>query len=259
MLNELQDLSQALAKNGINVPVAHPWIKGVKKGEALLVNVTTDGIVDSLEYCSPERVKTFWNIEKSLKATFPKINVDPLWCCVEDRELLKGIADAGSREDRGSWFACVDELLESHTEVLPKDTERRTAAWKKDKWSRLYKFSHEVILPYLSDDNEGLSELIHSFDSLGQFSEETVDRLLVQIARMLVSDLKDGRLECFSLAQQLLIGKPGGKQQPQVVLVFNNSNRKVLVSDGNESTALGKALSAATAGRKTISRSEDVV
>lgn len=245
MINELHLLSQALEKNGINVPVTHPWIKGVKQGEALLVNITKDGFVDSLEYCSPEQVQMFWNVEESNKTTFPKINADPLWGCLNHQELLKEITDAASNEDWDSWFAGINQLLESSSEIFPRDTERKNSAWKKDKWSRLYKFSHEVVLPHLSDGNEGLSELIHCFDSFEIFSEETFDRLFVQIARMLMSDLKDGRLDCFKLAQHFFIGKPGAKQQPLVTLVFNHARKEILVVNKEEAYALGRALSSA--------------
>ncbi len=251
MLNELQMLSQALDINRINIPVSHPWIKGVRKGEALLVNVTKEGKIASLEYCSPEQVKSFWNIEESNKATFPKINTDPLWGCLKDSEFLKKIAEAGAKEDRESWFAQIEELLKSYPDIHPSDTEKKNAAWKKDKWNRLYKFSHEVILPNLSDDNAGLADLIHCFDIFKTFSEDAFDSLFVQITQMLVSNLKNGRLDCFDLAQDLFIGKPGSKQQPQVTLIFNNSNKKTLVADINESTSLAKALSSAGNGEKT--------
>lgn len=251
MINELQILSQSLEKNGISIPVTHPWIKGVKKGEALLVNITKEGNVDSLEYCSPEQVKTFWNIEESLKATFPKINVDPLWGASEGKELLEKIVDAGVRKDWDGWFQSVNELLSSMSGVLCKEDSKKNLAWKKDKWNRLYKFSHETVLPHLSADNAGLSELIHCFDSFETFSGETIDRLFIQIARILVDDLKNGRLNCFKLAQHLLVGKPGAKQQPQVTLIFNHSMQKTLVADTNEANALSKALSSLGGGGKT--------
>jgi hypothetical protein len=243
MINELHMLSQALEKNGINVPIRHPWIKGVKKGEALLVNFTKDGTVDSLEYCSPVQVKTFWNIEKGNHESFPKVNVDPLWGSAKKPELLKSIAEAGSKKEWDKWFSGIDELLKSTSEVFPKETAQQNSTWKKDKWRRLYKFSHEVILPQLSDDNAGLTELIQCFDPFETFKEEAFDCMFIQIAQMLVNDLKKGHLDCFKLAQHMLIGKPGAKQQPQVSLIFNHSSQRTLVADANESNALNKALS----------------
>lgn len=245
MINELQLLSQSLEKNGIDVPVRHPWIKGIKKGEALLVNLTKNGSVDSLEYCSPQHVKIFWNIEQSNKATFPKINVGPLWRCHPDSRFLERIAEAESKRDWKKWFAGVDELLEANSRILPKDSERKNAAWKKDKWRRLYKFTHESVLPHLSEGNEGLLELIKCFDLFKTFSEEAFDQLFVQIARMLIKDLRNGRLDdcCFKMAHHLLVGKPNATQQPQVTLIFNHSRQKILVADNNESICLAKALS----------------
>lgn len=234
MINELQLLSQSLEENGIRVPVKHPWIKGVKKGEALLVNVTKDGNVDLLEYCSPEQVRTYWNIENGNHASFPKINVDPLWRHVKHSDDLKCIADAASKKDWETWFAAVDKLLEANAQT--------GLDWK-DKWRRLYKFSHEVILPHLLDDNSGLSELICCFDSYENFSDEAFEQLFFQIAKSLVNDLKNGRLDCFKLAQDLFIGRPDAKQQPKVTLIFNHSRQVTLVANESEANALGRALS----------------
>jgi len=251
MINELQMLSQALEKNRISVPVKHPWVKGVKKGEALLVNITREGVVDSLEYCSPKQVKTFWNIENGNHASFPKINVDPLWGSALQTELLKTIAKADTKQNWKRWCRELNKLLESNPVLCCKETPKKTVDWKRDKWRRLYKFSHEIVLPHLSDDNEGLSELIHCFDSFETFAEETIDRLFIQIARILVDDLKNGRLDCFKLAQYLLVGKPEGKQQPQVALIFNHSNQKHLVADTDEAQALSKGLSFLGGGGET--------
>lgn len=249
MINELQMLGQSLEKNGISVPVKHPWIEGIKKGEALLVNVTGDGDVDSLEFCSQEQVKTYWNIKESNKATFPKINVDPLWGAEKNEELLKSISKAGKQESWDVWFQGVHNLLSSSTGISCKETPEKILNWKKDKWSRLYAFPHESILPRLSDGNNELAELIHCFDSYELFDVGAMDQLFVQIAEMLVENLKNGRMDCFKFAQYLLVGKPDAKQQSQVTLIFNHSKNKVLVSDQDEVSALGRALSLSTDGK----------
>lgn len=251
MINELQLLSQSLLDNGITVPVQHPWIEGIRKGEALLVNMSEDGSVHSLDHCSPERVKTFWNIKESNKATFPKINVDPLWRCWGDKVLLKRIAEAGVDGEWDKWFEGADELLSSASEIFCKDSETKIRSWKKDKWSRLYKFPSELILPGLTDENEGVQDLIRCFESFREFDEASIDRLFIQIARMLVEELRSGRMDCFKLVQQLLIGKPDAElnKQPQTVLIFNHSKEGVVVANQDQAFALGAALLSSCSGR----------
>lgn len=244
MINELQLLSQSLQKKGINVPIKHSWIENVKKDEALLVNVTEDGLVASLEFFSSDQVNSFWSIKESNKATFPKINVDPLWGYAQDQKLLESISEAGKKKDWDTWLQRARDLLSSTSGLLCRETPTEILTWKKDKWNRLYKFSHEVVLPYLSaEQNKQLFELIQCFNSFKKFDGSAIDRLFVQIAEMLVQYLENGRLDCFKFAQHLLVGNPGAKQQPQIMLIFNHSRDRVLVSNKSEVHALVRALS----------------
>lgn len=243
MINELYALSLSLEKNGIDIPVKHPWVAGVKKGEALLVNMNKQAQVASVEFCSPDRVATFWNISESNKQTFPKINIDPLWGKLVDKDLLEEIVAVGKEQNWQTWFQLTRKLFSEYPEIVCRKKSEQIKAWKKDKWTRLYRFPQEYILPHINMGNEGLRELIHCFDSWKDFSEKDVNNLLVQIARKLIDDLEHGKLECFKLAQDILIGRPGAKQQSTVTVIFNCSEQKVVVADRHEERELCSALS----------------
>jgi len=250
MINELYALSLSLERNGIPVPVKHPWIEGVKKGESLLVNVDQNGHVASIEYCAPERVATFWNISESKHKTFPKINLDPLWCKVEDEEVLKEFVEKGKKKQWEKWLALAERILQEYPDIACRKDPKKIYDWKKDKWRRLYLFPHQAILPSLGHENKGLRSLIQCFSSWQEFSESKVNEFLMQIARRLIADLADGRLDCFKLIQDLIVGRPAAKQQPQVTVLFNPSGSKVIVADQAEEEALSRALSRKKAAEK---------
>jgi len=242
MINELYALSLALEKNGIQVPLKHPWIEGVKKGEALLVNVDRDGQVESIEYCSSERVATFWNISESKHKTFPKLNIDPLWGKIEDRNLLVEIVEAGKKKNWSEWFDLTRKIIATYPDIVCREEGKKIIDWQKDKWRRLYEFPHKYILPYIGQNNHGLTALIESFSSWKEFSASKVNKLMVQIVRKALTDLENGRMDCFKLVQDLVVGRPAAKTQPQVTVIFNPTGIDAVVADENECHALSRAL-----------------
>lgn len=243
MINEFCMIGRSLDKNGVAVPVEHPWIEGIKKGDALLVQLTPKGTVFNLEYCNPKRVTQFWNIKKSNKHTFPKINLTPLWGDWDEEGLLKKLADEAKQKDKTQWMISSEELIQSQSQIAC------AKKWKKDKWTRLYDFPHKEVLPFLTHGNKGLKRLIHCFNSWKDFSEDQVDTLFIQIARKLLENLKDGRMDCFSLAQNLIAGNPNAKSQPQVTLIFDCSDGKAVATDKVERMELNIALSSQSSGK----------
>ncbi|OPX40957.1 MAG: hypothetical protein B1H13_04680 [Desulfobacteraceae bacterium 4484_190.3] len=244
MINELYILERSLERNNISIPQRHPWLEGVKKGEALLVNVTPDGSVEGIEYCSPDHVSSFWNIRESNKQTFPKINLDPLWAKIENQELLAEFVESGKAKQWDRWLDLANTIVGTNSEIKCRETLKKIKDWKKDKWQRLFKFPQEVILPYLGRENERLRELILCFSSWQEFSEVAVNDFLVQIVQKLLDDLSNGRLDCFKLAQDLIAGRPTAKSQPQLTVIFNCSRKYVVVADQSEAQALSAVLSA---------------
>lgn len=243
MLNELYTLAGALERNNIIIPQQHPWIEGVKKGEALLVNVTSEGKVDGIEYCAMDRVSTLWNINKSNKETFPKINLDPLWKYIEDQELLVELVELGKKKEWKKWETLAARIIETHPEIGCKEKATKITSWKRGKWQRLFKFPHEYILPCLGEKNEKLQQLIQCFSSWREFSETIVNDFFVQITRTLLEYLETGRLDCYKLVQDIIAGRPAAKSQPQVTIIFNCSKSYVVVADQNEEQALSVSLS----------------
>jgi len=235
MINELYALHSSLKKHGIDVPFRHPWLQGIKKGDALVVTVDERGKVASLEYCSPEQVATLWNVKKSNHSTFPAINFKPFFTGLNHNRIQKKIFQKNGAGD----FSCFLE----YGEAILKNSyvPNWTKANKKNVWNRLYNFSHTEILPKLSESNSSFASLIHCFDSLDSFSESDIDGLCNEITRKLLNDLKKGRLDCFGIAQSLLIGKPGANSQTETTIIFNNSNRKILVADSSELSALNNS------------------
>ncbi len=242
MINELYTLKRSLDQNHISIPQMHPWIEGIKSGEALLVNVSRDGGVEGVEYCSPEQVSSFWNIRESNKQTFPKINLDPLWTKIENRGLLIEFVEFGKAKQWDQWLDLANTIVGTYPEIKCRKNPEKIKSWEKDKWQRLFKFPQEFVLPNLGRENERLRELILCFSSWEEFSEDVVNDFLLQIVQKLLNDLSNGRLDCFKLAQDLIAGRPKAKSQPQITVIFNSSNKYVVVADKNEALALSTAL-----------------
>ncbi len=249
MINELYTLSHSLKRNKVEVTAWHPWIEGVKKGEALLVNVNSHGEVASVEYCNPDQVATFWYIRESNKQTFPKINLKPLWF-YSNEKLLEGFIAAGKGGKRDQWLEIALKIIELHPDIACEKSPDKIKSWKKDKWQRLYKFPHEYLLPFLGKDNRGLKSLIESFSSWKEFSEATVNNFLVDIIRKLLTSLSDGKLDCFNLAQDLIAGRPKAKSQPVITVIFNSLGGNIIVADQEEKNALAVSLSDINGGKK---------
>ncbi len=250
MINELYTLSHSLKRNKVEVTAWHPWIEGVKKGEALLVNVNSHGEVASVEYCNPDQVATFWNVSDGNMKTFPKINIKSLWFYINNQDLLKSFVESGKEGKRDNWFELAWKIIDRHPDIVCEKSPDKIKNWKKDKWRRLYEFPHEYLLPFLGRDNHGLKILIESFSSWQEFSETTVNNFLVDIVRKLLSGLIDGRLDCFKLAQNLIAGRPQTESQPNVTVIFNSSGRNIIVADQEEKNALSVSLSANLAVKK---------
>ncbi|HFD32960.1 MAG TPA: hypothetical protein ENJ28_09690 [Gammaproteobacteria bacterium] len=248
MINEIYTLKCSLDQNYIEIPQMHPWIEGIRRGEALLVNVTQDSGVESVDYCNPEQVSAFWNIRESNKQTFPKINLDPLWLHIEKQDFLKELVEFGKTKQWNHWLKLANNIIRTYPEIKCQQVSYKIKNWEKDKWQRLFKFPHECILPYLRIENERLRELILCFSSWREFSEGMINDFFVQIVQKLIDGLSSGRLDCFKLAQDLIAGRPSAKNQPKITIIFNSSKKYVVVADKKEAQALSKALYASKIG-----------
>ncbi len=245
MINELYVLKSTLDKNNIPIPQMHPWIKKVKGGDALLVDVTNKNgkiVVQGVEYCSADRVATFWNIVQSNHKTFPKVNLEPLWSGFKDRELVKRFVEARNKKKWDQWLELANDIIESNPSSIYPDNKC------KDKWNRLYKFPYEEILPALGNMNSQLTNLISCFSVWKEYSPDLIRDLFVQIIHNLLKDLSTGRLDCFKLAQDLIIKDPIASKQPQTTVIFNlfNKDGNIIVADKEEKQALSDALYASS-------------
>ncbi len=245
MINELYVLKSALDKNNIPIPQMHPWIKKVKGGDALLVDVTNKNgkiVVQSVEYCNAARVATFWNIVQSNHKTFPKVNLDPLWLEFKDRELVKRFVEARNKKKWDQWLELANDIIESNPSSTYPDNKC------KDKWNRLYKFPHDEILPALGNMNSQLINLISCFSVWKEYSPALIRELFVQVIRSILKDLSTGRLDCFKLAQDLITKDPTASKQPQTTVIFNlfNKGGNIIVADKEEKQALSDALYASS-------------
>lgn len=75
MLNELLELSRSLRSHGVEAESWHPWIKPLKKGDALIARIDNRGAVTEVSVIGAQEVAALRNISPDNQNSFPGFNL----------------------------------------------------------------------------------------------------------------------------------------------------------------------------------------
>ncbi len=204
MLNELQELRQSLAANGVQTEAWHPSIKPLAKYKTLLVELGQAGDPVAVSLMSRDRAAVLRNIQPDNQKSFPAFNLNS--------PLFKSIAG--------------EDLGQAHLRQLADKLAHAPLAYRKKDFDRLQRllsdFPCREIVPALAPakDEPKLDSTRELLSLLG-VRQGTPEDFLRQLGTVLLQEAMRGGLSA-DLVLNVLFGKASrnGSREPWQCLLF---------------------------------------
>ncbi len=203
MLNELQELHQALAEHGIQTEAWHPWIKPLAKYATFIVELDVRGCPLAVSSITRERASTLRNIQPDNQKSFPAFNLNS--------PLFKLPTDVGADS--------------SHLEALAACLEQMPIAYKKKDLDRLQRllrdFPGKEISPVLAKSGDAVLDSTRVLLTALAGRKDGPEAFLKQFGSVLLGTSLHGGLP-VELALDVLFGKLGrsGTREPWQCILF---------------------------------------
>ena len=190
MLNELAALSKSLSARGIQTKEWHPWIKALKKGEALVVELDPEGMLARVSLLPREQVAALRNIAPDNQKSFPAFNLSCPLFRLQDEALWS--------KPEALWSAAIAAVVDGEL------------AYKKTELSRvkrlLLDFPRTEIRPRLRGCGAKITSTFEVIDRLEK-SKYAPEQFIRTLAREILTAEREARIP-RKVATEVLFGKP---------------------------------------------------
>lgn len=235
MLAEAFLLRQALEESGISPPRQHPRVKVPgATGACLRVRLAEGGSVSDVEDVSQEEWAGFWTIMEGNHNSFPIVRLgDPLIPLPSDHEVWTRLEELGKEDSIRGLADLLSEILDREGPVNLSEKSRKL-------WQRLVEEKATELVSCAAGrarlEAEGLEEFGRRFQSAAAKPE----RLLVEIARLALQRLREGRLASARAVQDLLVGgSSAGRVQLAFDLTIDGPFARGIYTDRFRTTLIG--------------------
>jgi len=194
LLNELESLRASLAAQEIETVAWHPWLKGFKKGPALIAELDAEGELARVSLLQAEQVARLRNIAPDNHNSFPGFNLDCPLLKLEDASLWDKPDALWERAE-----SAIAELPSAYTSAGFRRLERL-----------LRDFPLQEIEPRLAGGGAVLQATVALLQRLatGRLNAKS---FVSSLALKIYAGAQTGELT-RELALELLFGKPNRKQ-----------------------------------------------
>ncbi len=204
MLIEAFRISESLRQFGISVPERHPWVKPIKKGDAIILGIGEKGAIKSVETIAAVRVAELSKIETDNQNSFPAFNfAGPIWRIPSDdpawvRLCVKNLPDM----ERAKLL----EQICGPAEFAYSDNDLRRLK------ARLQEFARQIHPLFAARPDSRYRAFAVLLDRIDA-SDIDVRTFLAQFTAASLRAISSGVCGSPAILQALLVGFPNAKKK----------------------------------------------